>query len=282
MTHVRVDTLGGMAALFVLLGAVFALLERLWPERARAALFSRARLTDWAYWPFSAFVTGNLTRLLTLGSFGAVAFVLGYRGAPRELLSWLGAEGRFGIGSWPLPVQLLLALFVGDLVNYWNHRLRHTRRLWPFHAVHHAPKTLDWLAGVRMHPVDDAIDNVGVGLVVLGMGTAPALWLATGPFLFFFNMWLHANVPCRLGPLAYVVATPAFHRWHHAEETAATPCNFAGVFPVWDLLFGTFYLPAQHPRTFGPGDTPVPSGLLRQLVFPFKAVFTSRASAPGR
>jgi sterol desaturase/sphingolipid hydroxylase (fatty acid hydroxylase superfamily) len=258
-----------MVALFVVLGAVFALLERGWPERAHVPVFARARLTDWVYWPFSAFVTGNLTRLLTVGSVGALAIALGYRGSPKALLAWLGGEGRFGIGALPAPAQLVIALVIGDLVNYWNHRLRHARALWPFHAVHHSPRTLDWLAAVRMHPVDDALDNVGVGLVVLGMGTSPAIWLAIGPFLFFFNMWLHANVPWRLGPLAYLVATPAFHRWHHAEETASMSKNFAGIFPFWDLLFGTFYLPATPPKTFGPGDTPVPGGLLRQMIFPF-------------
>jgi sterol desaturase/sphingolipid hydroxylase (fatty acid hydroxylase superfamily) len=276
---VRLDTLAGMSTLFAVLGVVFALLERRWPERTRAVLFSRTRLTDWLYWPFSAFVTGNLTRLFVLGSFGAIALAVGYRGAPRQLLPWLEGEGRFGVGVLPLPVQVFFALAVGDLVNYWNHRLRHTRLLWPFHAVHHSPRTLDWLASVRMHPVDDAVDNVGVGLVVLGMGTSPSVWLMTGPFLFFFNMWLHANVPWRLGPLAYVVATPAFHRWHHAEETAGTPCNFAGVFPAWDLVFGTFHLPAARPASFGPGDAPVPDGLLRQLAFPF--VWKSRNLGPA-
>ena len=259
-----------MTALFVVLGAAFALLERGWPERPHERAFAKARLTDWVYWPFSAFGTGNLTRLLTVGTFGTAALALGYRGSPKELLPWLEGEGHFGIGALPAPAQLLLALLIGDLVNYWTHRLRHSRALWPFHAVHHSPRTLDWLASVRMHPVDDAIDNVTGGLVVLGMGTAPHIWLATGPFLFFFNMWLHANVPWRIGPLAYVIATPAFHRWHHAEETARTPKNFAGVFPVWDLVFGTFYLPAGKPETFGPGDTPVPGGLLRQMIFPFR------------
>jgi len=273
----RVDTLEGMTALFVGCAAAFTAAERASPERARAPYFARARLTDWAYWPFSAFVTGNLTRIMTLGAFAAGAIALGYRGPLPALPGWLHARAAAGLGGWPVAAQLAVALVVGDLVNYWNHRLRHTRWLWPFHAVHHGPRTLDWLSSVRMHPIDDLIDNITVGLVVLGMGISLEAWLLTGPFLFFFNTWLHANVSWRFGWIRYLIATPAFHRWHHAEETAPRACNFAGVLPLWDLVFGTFHLPDQAPRAFGPGATEVPDGLVRQLAFPFVRWLRDRA-----
>ena len=261
----RFDTLLGMTSLFVVLGLAFSLVERAWPERARAGYFSRARLVDWAYWPFSAFVTGNLTRVLTLGFAGLFALALGHR-APLTQLSL--STARWGIGELPVALQLVIAISLGDLVNYWNHRLRHTRILWPFHAVHHSPRELDWLSAVRMHPVDDAIDNVMVGLVVLAIGTRFDVWLATGPCLFFFNVWLHANVRWRFGWLERVIATPAFHRAHHSDDTLA-PRNFAGVLPLWDAIFGTLYLPGRPVESFGPGATPVPRGFFGQLVMPF-------------
>ena len=119
-----------------------------------------------------------------------------------------------------------------------------------------------------MHPVDDAIDNVMVGLVVLAIGTRFDVWLATGPCLFFFNVWLHANVRWRFGWLERVIATPAFHRAHHSDDTLA-PRNFAGVLPLWDAIFGTLYLPGRPVESFGPGATPVPRGFFGQLVMPF-------------
>lgn len=264
-----------MTALFVSLGALFSMFERAWPERAHVPYFTRSRSTDWLYWPFSAFVTGNVTRVLTLGAAASFALAFGHRGELATFSAWLSVP-RWGIGGWPIAAQLALAISLGDLVNYWNHRLRHTRLLWPFHAIHHSPRDLDWLASVRMHPVDDAIDNVMVGAFVLALGTRLDVWLATGPFLFFFNVWLHANVRWRLGPLEWVIATPAFHRWHHAEERAERPCNFAGVLPLWDLVFGTFSLPREPARAFGPGRTVVPDGLLRQLASPFEALVRRR------
>jgi sterol desaturase/sphingolipid hydroxylase (fatty acid hydroxylase superfamily) len=104
--------------------------------------------------------------------------------------------------------------------------------------------------------------------------------LATGPFLLFFDMWLHANVvwPGRARRLARLVATPGLHRWHHAAPellASISPgprgCNFAGVFPIWDLLFGTFFLPASAPTAFGTGD-PVPATLLGQLATPVASI----------
>jgi sterol desaturase/sphingolipid hydroxylase (fatty acid hydroxylase superfamily) len=121
-----------------------------------------------------------------------------------------------------------------------------------------------------MHPVDDLCDNVAVGLSVLAAGVSIEAWLATGPFVFFLDAWLHANLRLPLGPLRYVIATPAFHRAHHADDAAETSCNFAGVFPVWDLVFGTFRMPDDAPRSFGAGTTAVPAGFLAQLAFPLR------------
>ena len=81
---------------------------------------------------------------------------------------------------------------------------------------------------------------------------------------------LHANLKWTYGPLRYVVASPAFHRWHHTCAEEGRDKNFAGFLPVWDLLFGTFFMPkGRQPAMFGVAE-PVPGGLLGQLVYPFR------------
>jgi sterol desaturase/sphingolipid hydroxylase (fatty acid hydroxylase superfamily) len=266
------DSVVGMLGLFALIAVGSIALERAAPARRSQPLFVRARRTDWLYWPFSAFVTGNLTRALVFGMLGGFALARGYRGPLDDgLFAWLFAAPAWGLGRLAGPLQFLAVLVIGDLVNYWNHRARHAPWFWSFHAVHHSPTHLDWLAAVRMHPVDDVADNVAVACVVLALGATPAVWLATGPFLLFFNAWLHANVDLRLGPLRYLVATPAFHRWHHVDDIGAPSCNFAGIFPIWDLAFGTFYLPEGLPARVGPGPLGVPATLTGQLAFPFRS-----------
>ena len=49
-----------------------------------------------------------------------------------------------GLGLWPvnspLVVQVLTVVLLGDMLEYWYHRLAHTVPwLWPLHAVHHTP-----------------------------------------------------------------------------------------------------------------------------------------------
>jgi sterol desaturase/sphingolipid hydroxylase (fatty acid hydroxylase superfamily) len=67
-----------------------------------------------------------------------------------------------------------------------------------------------------------------------------------------------------------LIVSPRFHRWHHTDETEARDKNFAGLLPLWDLLFGTYYVPADlRPSHFGTTDT-VPQGLFGQLIFRFR------------
>jgi sterol desaturase/sphingolipid hydroxylase (fatty acid hydroxylase superfamily) len=82
--------------------------------------------------------------------------------------------------------------------------------------------------------------------------------------------FIHANVRWRLRPLRRLIATPAFHHWHHSADAAATDKNFCVHTPLWDMLFGTYYLPDQWPTRYGlHGGRRVPVGWLRQLIYPF-------------
>lgn len=65
----------------------------------------------------------------------------------------------------------------------------------------------------------------------------------------------HANIRLHFGPLGdHLVVGPRNHRWHHALDLPADPrlsrgCNFAILFPAWDILFGTRYLAPALPAT---------------------------------
>ena len=83
--------------------------------------------------------------------------------------------------------------------------------------------------------------------------------------------FIHANVRFDFGPLKWLIATPQFHHWHHADEAEAINKNFAVHLPALDAVFGTMYLPRRWPRGYGIGSgQPVPDGFMRQLVWPFR------------
>jgi sterol desaturase/sphingolipid hydroxylase (fatty acid hydroxylase superfamily) len=108
------------------------------------------------------------------------------------------------------------------------------------------------------------------------VGFSELTLLLAAPIFFLSGALVHANLNWTFGPLRYVLASPVFHRWHHSADAAGQATNFAPLFPVWDLMFGTFNMPiGQRPQVFGADG--VPEGMVGQLAHPFTGW---RASAP--
>jgi sterol desaturase/sphingolipid hydroxylase (fatty acid hydroxylase superfamily) len=263
-------TLPGIVAGFLVLAALIWPVERLWPSIPGQRIRRRGFGTDVAYWFFTPFVTKGITRVALLASVILLALLLGVPLDREHVTSFFDDPSR-AVRRQPLALQVLEVLLLGDLVGYWVHRVFHGRRLWSFHAVHHGSKELDWLSAVRLHPVNDVIARVAQVIPVLLLGFPPTILAAYVPFLTFWAIFLHANVSWSFGPFRYVIASPAFHRWHHTSEEEGRDKNFAGLFPILDVLFGTFYLPeGRQPRQFGLANEDVPEGLVAQLLYPFR------------
>jgi sterol desaturase/sphingolipid hydroxylase (fatty acid hydroxylase superfamily) len=49
-----------------------------------------------------------------------------------------------------------------------------------------------------------------------------------------------------LGPLTPVFGGPQYHRVHHSILPEHHDKNFAAFFPIWDIIFGTAYLPKKN------------------------------------
>lgn len=253
--------LGGLFVVLAVLSLAFRGLERRWPQ-------GEGRGTDLAYWFFTPFITKAVTRGAVIPVVLLWALARGVEWTPESVQAAL-ASGW--MGQKPLWLQLPAALFVADLSGYWIHRLFHGRALWRFHAVHHSSRTLDWLASVRMHPVNDFVTRALQLVPILALGFNPAVLEGLVPFLGFYGLLLHADVTWDFGPLRGVFVSPVFHRWHHTSQAEGLDKNFAGVFPVIDRLFGTYYLPeGRVPERFGILGEPVPDGLWAQLKYPFR------------
>jgi sterol desaturase/sphingolipid hydroxylase (fatty acid hydroxylase superfamily) len=177
-------------------------------------------------------------------------------------------------------VQVPVAFLVIDFFGYWSHRLQHASPLWRFHAIHHSSRELDWLASARNHPLAELVGRMMVVTPILLLGVDPRVLAGIVPFIGLWAVMLHANVRWTFGPLRYVIVTPLFHRWHHSRAPEARNKNFAGLLPIWDLLFGTFYLPEHQPDDFGvDDDEAVPEGFLAQMIHPLRR---QRQSPPAR
>jgi sterol desaturase/sphingolipid hydroxylase (fatty acid hydroxylase superfamily) len=252
-------------AWLLLLAVIFVPLERLFAVHPRSFLRKGIR-TDLGYY----FLSGLLTNVALVLPMAVIAAGL-HRIVPVAV--------RTAAADLPLWAHLLAALAVGEVGFYWGHRWSHTIPwLWRFHAVHHSAQEIDWLVNTRAHPVDMVFTRLCgfVLLYVCGLasttasahGLTPVFVLVIGAMWGFF---VHANVKWRFGWLEWVVATPAFHHWHHTNDQHRDR-NYAAMLPCLDRLFGTFHLPRHAmPPSYGI-DAPVPSGLGRQLLWPLMPI----------
>jgi sterol desaturase/sphingolipid hydroxylase (fatty acid hydroxylase superfamily) len=141
-------------------------------------------------------------------------------------------------------VLALVGLFVlVDLVFYWFHRSEHrVRVLWASHAVHHSATSLNLTAAVRLGWTGTLSGEVLFFLLLplTVLGFHPVAVMAMLALNLLYQFFLHTAYAPRLGALEWVLNTPTHHRVHHAVNSSCLDKNFAGVFIVWDRMFGTF------------------------------------------
>lgn len=141
----------------------------------------------------------------------------------------------------PSLERILAALLIGDLLGYLVHRAMHrSPLLWKLHRVHHADVELTWLEAWRQHPLDFVVHGFAVALPGALLGASLSDLVAVVLIRKAWTSFLHANVRFRFGPLEWLIATPAFHLIHHSRDPRLFDRNFAGTFPLWDLVFGTY------------------------------------------
>ena len=260
----------------LLVGLVFYVIERVMGARRRPGFFRPGMLTDTAYFFTVAFFK-QASRVLFIAPF-IVLVIAGVTTGPE-----LKAQQYHGFGpvaAQPVWLQAIEIYLLADFLGYWIHRLFHTGAWWPFHAVHHSSEDLDWLSSVRVHPVNEAVDKIAPAVPILFLGFDPTVTAGVTGFLTFYAIFLHADVDWDFGPLRSVIATPVFHRWHHSKDPAAIDKNFAGLLPLWDILFGTYYMPKERmPQNFGATE-PVPTGYFGQLWHPFSGWFKRKGRPP--
>jgi sterol desaturase/sphingolipid hydroxylase (fatty acid hydroxylase superfamily) len=181
------------------------------------------------------------------------------------------AQGRGPLGGMPFWAQVAVYVIGTDFLLYWTHRFFHGGTFWRFHAIHHSAEQVDWTTAYRFHPVNLWLGSFLVAAVMLYLGVSPAVLLFLVPFDTTTAAFVHANLNWTLGPLKYVVATPVFHRWHHTMPEEGGNSNFGSLFSLWDVLFGTFYMPAHNlPARYGLDEPDYPHGFLAQWLRPFR------------
>lgn len=237
----------------LVLALLFIPLERLFPLRKQAILRPGWR-TDVAHF-FASHFLEQVALVLAIGTL--LTFV--------EPL--VNPAFQDQVAAQPGVLQFLEALLIVELIGYFMHRAFHAVPwLWRIHAVHHSSEQMDWLAALRVHPLDQTVTRSIQFIPIYLLGYSSETFGGLALFIGLWAILVHANVRFRFGLLERFIATPHFHHWHHAGDARS---NFSGLFPWVDSLFGTRLQPEAWPEHYG-SDEPMPDRWHRQMLFPFR------------
>ena len=146
-------------------------------------------------------------------------------------------------------------LVILDFVAYWLHRAQHQFKLWwALHSLHHSQRQMSFWSDNRNHVLDSFVTSAAFAMVALLIGVAPVQFVTIVVATRVVESLSHANLKLSFGRIGnYLLVSPQFHRMHHGigvgHEGAARGCNFAILFPVWDVIFRTANFENSYPST---------------------------------
>ena len=170
--------------------------------------------------------------------------------------------------SSPAWLLSIVAIVSSDFVNYWNHRAMHHPWLWPIHAIHHSDQEVNGATQFRIHIFETAWMQISYIFLLSWLGF-PAGAVGIGAFLITVHgIYVHMKLDWDHGPFKLLLASPRYHRWHHADVKEAYGKNLANIVPLFDYMFGTYYMPGKCDVPLGAEgvshDDPV-----KLLLYPF-------------
>ncbi len=169
-------------------------------------------------------------------------------GAPYR---WLYDHARVTDWFAAHPALAWAVAFVGsDFFYYWFHRWSHESAVgWFSHVVHHQSEDYNLSVALRQDAWQPLF-SLWFQLPLALLGVAPETFVTAHGCMIVYQFWIHTRLVGRLGALELVMNTPSHHRVHHGVDPKYLDKNYAGVFIVWDRLFGTFQ-PEEEPPTYG-------------------------------
>jgi sterol desaturase/sphingolipid hydroxylase (fatty acid hydroxylase superfamily) len=270
------------------------LVKALWP---RAAVLGASGKADIGFFFFNTFSAGGLIGWALLSQAQVHKWALA------------GLTAAFGhttrrVSGFDAALINTVAIFLAYDLAYWtdhwlNHRLPF---LWEIHKVHHTAEALSPLTNFRVHPIESwtfynivsLFTGVAHAAVVYGVGADPGQVSLFGTdvgvlaFMFTIAHLQHTHVWLSFrGWLGRVLLSPAHHQIHHSTDPRHFGSNLGNALAIWDLMFGTLYVPAaeREALTFGvAGAGPEAHGVTGSLITPMVEAFkvlTGRQAPAG-
>ena len=144
----------------------------------------------------------------------------------------------------------VIAILGVDLLFYTYHRIAHRVRLiWATHQAHHSSEYFNFATALRQKWNNSGEILIWIPLPLLGV--PPWMVFASFSVNLIYQFWVHTEHIDKLWrPIELVFNTPSHHRVHHGMDPEYLDKNYAGIFIVWDRMFGTFQ-PELHRPHYG-------------------------------
>lgn len=160
-----------------------------------------------------------------------------------------------------------------DFSNFVRHKILHSKWLWGLHALHHSDEHLTWTTTYRVHFLEVIVSKT-VGLALIGALFLPVEIVATvAAIRSFYSCFIHCQNGISYGWFDRVLSSPNYHYWHHADVPEAYGKNLALMFPIWDIIFGSYYNPKICTEKTGVKE--VPSDFMSGQLYPIKYVIAA-------
>jgi sterol desaturase/sphingolipid hydroxylase (fatty acid hydroxylase superfamily) len=213
-----------------------------------------------------SFLFGNLMVFGLSNTFSSSVLPLIRVEIARELPPWL---------------HFLLLVFVFDFLAYWKHRLGHTVPfLWQLHRIHHSATEMTVLTNHRNHPVEVVISSMAHGFAAALLGVPTETLFAVVAATSILGDLKHSNVSADWGWFGkYGLQSPKLHHIHHSRQPRFHNKNFAELFSIWDVAFGTYAATSEKVDDFGLTNDPLNSkSFVHDLVSTTFAMYASLLS----
>ena len=129
-----------------------------------------------------------------------------------------------------------------DFAYYWFHRFSHECRFWwAAHVNHHSSKEYNLSTAIRQPWTGVLVGTWAPWFVLSLIGFPTEMIFLQSSINLAYQFWIHTETIGRMPAwFEYLFNTPSNHRVHHASNARYVDRNYAGMFMVWDRLFGTF------------------------------------------
>jgi alkylglycerol monooxygenase len=179
--------------------------------------------------------------------FGSVAWGALFGLATGYFYLWI-----YELAPYKMPMNTFWAwailLFADDFAYYWFHRISHeVRFFWNFHVVHHSSNQYNLSVAVRQSWFSGVAHWIFY-LPIAFLGFPFWAFATMHGFNLIYQFWIHTKLVGKIGFLEKILNTPSHHRVHHGVNDQYLDKNYAGIFIIWDRMFGTFIEESETPR----------------------------------